>query len=324
MKSEKSRFQVLVTHNEIHPSAVEFLRENLCDVHFSPPYTSSQELAKKAKQLEIDAIMVRQGQINAEVIGASNKLKVIVKHGVGVDNIDLAAAQHFKIPVLRSIGSNALAVAEHTIALTLCLIKRILPLDKSIKTGRWLKPGFIGSDYKDKTIGLVGLGSIATLVAEQAKALGMNVLAYDPHTEKPQHKEIVFVDDLKTLLINADIVSLHCPLTPDTKHLINTETLALMKETAYLINTARGGLINENALLASLTSNQIAGAALDSFESEPPSVDNPLWNAPNLIVTPHIAGVTENSAIQMANLAAKHIVSILNGNEPDIKSICLA
>lgn len=323
MHPESPRFQVLVTHTTIHPSAVALLQENQCDVHFSPPYTPSDELATKVKALNIDAIMVRQGQINAEVIAASDQLKVLAKHGVGVDNVDLIAAQQLGIPVLRSIGSNALAVAEHTIALTLSLIKNIVPLDQSIKAGKWLKPGFIGVDYNKKTIGLIGLGSIGHLVAQQAHALGMKVIAYDPFTLANAHPTIHFEADVNTLLKNADIVSLHCPLTPQTKHIISAEQLALMKKTAYLINTARGGLIDEAALCLALENNDIAGAALDSFELEPPNADNPLWSAPNLIATPHIAGVTTDSAIQMATIAAKHIISVLHGNAPDEKSICL-
>lgn len=323
MHPETPRFQVLVTHTTIHPSAVALLEENQCDVHFSPPYTPSDELAEKVKALNIDAIMVRQGQINADVIAASSKLKVLAKHGVGVDNVDLVTAQQLGIPVLRSIGSNALAVAEHTIALTLSLIKRIVPLDHSIKTGQWLKPGFIGVDYNQKTIGLIGLGSIGTFVAQQAHALGMKVMAYDPFATASSHPDIYFANELSTLLKEADIVSLHCPLTPQTKHLIGAEQLALMKKTAYLINTARGGLIDEAALCHALENQELAGAALDSFELEPPCADNPLWSAPNLIATPHIAGVTSDSAIQMATIAAQHIISVLHGNDPDPKSICL-
>lgn len=317
-----TRFQVLVTHNHIHSSAVEFLKDNHCDVYFSPPYLDSASLAQKVKELNIDAIMVRQGQINADVINASSRLKVIVKHGVGVDNIDLRAAQSKNIPVLRSIGSNAVAVAEHTIALTLSLIKHIVPLNQSIKEGEWLKPSFMGEDITQKTIGLIGLGSIGIHVARMAQALNMQIIVFDPHALPHEHPRLKFVEELNDLLKTVDVVSLHCPLTPETRHLIDADQLSLMKPSSYLINTARGGLVNEAALFMALKEQKISGAALDSFELEPPSSDNPLWSIPNLIATPHIAGTTEDSAIQMANMAAQHIVSILQGKSPEQKSLC--
>lgn len=318
--------KILVTHDKIAPSAIELLNANDIDVYFSPPYTPSNEVAARCATLDVDAIMVRQGNINAEVINASSALKVIVKHGVGVDNVDIAAATARNVPVLRSMGSNALAVAEHTITLALTLLKQIAPLDRAIKNGDWPKPIFIGRDIAGSVIGLVGFGSIGRETGRLAKALGMRVLVLDPMTPADVAHQSGFevAANLDELLASADIVSLHCPLTNETRNLIDAKRLSQMKPDALLVNTARGGIIDEAALLEALREKRIGGAALDSFSVEPPAADSPLWSLDNLVVTPHVAGVTKGSAIQMAETAARHIISVLDGNPPDQHSIALA
>jgi D-3-phosphoglycerate dehydrogenase len=318
--------KILVTHDKIAPSAIRLLNDNDIDVFFSPPYTPSNEVAARCATLGVDAIMVRQGKINAEVINASPALKVIVKHGVGVDNVDIAAAAARDVPVLRSMGSNALAVAEHTITLALTLLKQIASLDRAIKGGAWPKPSFIGRDIAGSVIGLIGFGAIGRETGRLAKALGMRVLVLDPMTPADAVKQSGFevAANLDELLATADIVSLHCPLTNETRNLIDAERLSQMKPDALLVNTARGGIIDEAALLKALQEKRIGGAALDSFSVEPPAADSPLWSLDNLIVTPHVAGVTKGSAIQMAETAARHIISVLDGNPPDPRSIALA
>jgi D-3-phosphoglycerate dehydrogenase len=317
--------RILVTHDSIAPSAINLLNHNDIDVYFSPPYTPSHEVAARCATLDVDAIMVRQGKINAEVINASPSLKVIVKHGVGVDNVDIAAATARGVPVLRSMGSNALAVAEHTISIALTLLKQLAPLDRAIKSGGWPKPSFIGRDIAGSVIGLIGFGSIGRETGRLAKALGMRVLVLDPmNLEAAQQSGFEASASLDDLLAVADIVSLHCPLTNETRNLIDAQRLAQMKPDALLINTARGGIIDEAALFEALREKRIGGAGLDSFSIEPPPAESPLWSLDNLIVTPHVAGVTKGSAIQMAETAAHHIISVLNGNPPDPRSIALA
>lgn len=318
--------KILVTHDQIASSAIELLNANDIDVYFSPPYTPSNEVAARCATLGVDAIMVRQGKINAEVINASPALKVIVKHGVGVDNVDIAAATARDVPVLRSMGSNALAVAEHTITLALTLLKQIAPLDRAIKNGDWPKPIFIGRDIAGSVIGLVGFGAIGRETGRLAKALGMRVLVLDPMTPADAVRQSGFevAANLDEMLASADIVSLHCPLTNETRNLIDAKRLSQMKPDALLVNTARGGIIDEAALLEALREKRIGGAALDSFSVEPPPTESPLWSLDNLIVTPHVAGVTKGSAIQMAETAARHIISVLDGNPPDQHSIALA
>lgn len=314
--------RILVTHNKIAEKAIRLLNDHDIDVYFSPPYDASDIVAKRAAELGIDGMMVRQGRITEEVIAASPRLKVIAKHGVGIDNVDIAAAARLGIPVLRAMGSNSRAVAEHTIALALSLIKEILPLDKAVKSGEWPKPTFIGKDFLGATIGLIGYGGIGRETARMAEALGMEVVVHDPFAHGAAEADgFASASDIDRMLPDLDILSIHCPLTAATRDLIDARRLGLMKKTAVLVNTARGGIINEAALADALSAGTVAGAALDSFATEPPAADSPLWALSTLIATPHIGGVTYGSADAMAVIAAQHIISILDGNAPDERSV---
>ncbi|OHV80491.1 hydroxyacid dehydrogenase [Rhizobium sp. LCM 4573] len=314
--------RILVTHNKIAEKAIRLLNEHDVDVFFSPPYDPSDVVAKRAAELRIDGLMVRQGRITQEVIAASPNLKVIAKHGVGVDNVDIAAAAKLGIPVLRAMGSNSRAVAEHTIALALALVKEILPLDRAVKSGEWPKPVFTGKDFLDATIGLIGYGGIGRETARMAEALGMEVVVYDPFAPGAAEADgFASVEDIDAMLPGLDILSIHCPLTATTRDIIDARRLTLMKPTAVVVNTARGGIVNEAALAEALSDGRIAGAALDSFSIEPPPADSPLWALNTLIATPHIGGVTHGSADSMAEIAARHIISVLDGNAPDERSL---
>lgn len=314
--------RVLVTHDRLAENAIQLLNAHDVDVFFSPAYAPSEQVAQRAAELQVDALIVRQGRVDEAIIAASPRLRVIAKHGVGVDNIDLQAAASRDIPVIRAMGSNSRAVAEHTIALALTLLKDIPRLDTAVKAGTWPKPSFIGRDIAGTVIGLVGFGSIGQHVARMAQGLGMTVLLHDPHARAA----IAQFDgdcerDLDSLVAEADIVSLHCPLTNATRDLLDVRRFGLMKPNALVVNTARGALINEAALAAALLEGRIAGAALDSFAVEPPAPDSPLWALPNLIATPHIAGVTAGSAKTMAEIAARHVIAVLDGEEPDAASL---
>jgi D-3-phosphoglycerate dehydrogenase len=265
--------------------------------------------------------MVRQGDINELVIGASPKLKVIAKHGVGVDNVDLEAAAKRDIPVLLALGSNKLAVAEHTISLTLALIKELVTLDAAVKGGAWPKPTFKGRDIAGSRIGLIGYGAIGHETARLAQALGMIVKVYDPHSAQAAQSGFDVFETVEALVANVDIISLHCPLTSETRHLINAKMIDLMPPHMLIVNTARGGVIDEAALATALRERKIAGAALDSFGVEPPGADHPLWKVPNLIVSPHVAGTTPGASMAMAEIAARHIICVLDGNAPDQRSL---
>lgn len=315
-------WNIIVTHNQIAPSAVRLLNEAGIAVHFSPPYTSSEELAEKARGLGVDAMMIRQGRISREVLSASPKLKVVVKHGVGVDNIDLVAAADLGIPVLRSMGSNAAVVAELAVTLAFALVKELPGLDNAIREGDWPKPRFIGRDIAGSHIGLVGYGAIGRETARRAAALGMKVSVFDPFAADAVRADgHEAADDLDALLPHLDVLSFHCPLTKGTRHLLNDERIARMKPTAVVVNTARGGVIDEDALARALHEGRIGGAGLDGFSVEPMAADNPLRSSPRTILTPHIGGVTEASSIAMAEIAARHIISVLRGESPDPRSL---
>ena len=314
--------RVLVTHDRLAESAIQLLNAHDVDVFFSPAYAPSEQVAQRAANLQVDALIVRQGRVDEAIIAASPRLKVIAKHGVGVDNIDLQAAAARDIPVIRAMGSNSRAVAEHTIALALTLLKDIPRLDIAVKAGTWPKPSFIGRDIAGTVIGLVGFGSIGQHVARMAQGLGMTVLLHDPHAREAIARFGADCErDLDSLVAEADIVSLHCPLTNATRDLLDARRFGLMKPSALVVNTARGALINEAALAAALLEGRIAGAGLDSFAVEPPPPDSPLWALPNLIATPHIAGVTAGSAKTMAEIAARHVIAVLDGEEPDAASL---
>jgi D-3-phosphoglycerate dehydrogenase len=314
--------RVLVTHDRLAESAIHLLNAHDVDVFFSPAYAPSEQVAQRAAELKVDALIVRQGRVDEAIIAASPRLRVIAKHGVGVDNIDLQAAAARSIPVIRAMGSNSRAVAEHTIALALTLLKEIPRLDGAVKAGAWPKPSFIGRDIAGTVIGLVGFGSIGQHVARMASGLGMSVIMHDPHAREAIAQFGEGCErDLDSLIGEADIVSLHCPLTNATRDLLDARRFGLMKPTSFVVNTARGALINEAALCAALMEGRIAGAALDSFAVEPPAQDSPLWALPNLIGTPHIAGVTAGSAKAMAEIAARHVIAVLDGDEPDADSL---
>ena len=314
--------RVLVTHDRLAENAIELLNAHDVDVFFSPAYAPSEQVAQRAAELQVDALIVRQGRVDEAIISASPRLKVIAKHGVGVDNIDLQAAASRNIPVIRAMGSNSRAVAEHTIALALTLLKEIPRLDGAVKAGSWPKPSFIGRDIAGTVIGLVGFGSIGQHVARMATGLGMTVILHDPHARQAIAQFGAGCErDLDSLIGEADIISLHCPLTNATRNLLDERRFGLMKPSSFVVNTARGALIDEAALCAALLEGKIAGAALDSFAVEPPAKDSPLWAMPNLITTPHIAGVTAGSAKAMAEIAARHVIAVLDGEAPDEGSL---
>ncbi len=314
--------RVLVTHDRLAGGAVELLQAHDVDVIFSPAYSPPEQVAARVAEYQVDALIVRQGKVTQSVIDASPRLRVIAKHGVGVDNIDLHAAAARNIPVVRGMGSNSRAVAELTITLALALLKEVPWLDAAVKRGEWPKPTFIGRDIGDTVLGLVGFGSIGQHAARMARGLGLQVRIHDPHA-----REAIGAFDpaceraLDDLLRESDIVSLHCPLTRETRHLLDRTRIALMKRGACVINTARGPLIDEEALCEALHSGQLGGAGLDSFTEEPPPAGSPLWSAPNLIATPHIAGVTAGASRAMAQMAAQQVIDILNGGEPDAHNL---
>jgi len=294
-----------------------------CDVevHNSKEWPPSrQELIEKVR--DKDALLcLLTDKIDAEVMDAAPKLKVISTYSVGFDHIDVAEATKRGIYVTHTPGVLTDAVAEFTVGLILAVTRRIVEADKVIRSGQWDKPWnpyfLTGPELKGKTVGLVGLGRIGVATAKRLSSFDVKLVYYD--VERRWDVESVLnmeYMDLDTLLSVSDIVSIHVPLTKDTYHLINEERLRRMKKTAYLINTARGPVVDTNALVKALREGWIAGAALDVFEQEPLPPDHPLTKFDNVVLAPHIASATIEARQRMAELAARNLISVLKGEMP--------
>jgi D-3-phosphoglycerate dehydrogenase len=238
---------------------------------------------------DYDALIVRSGStVTGEVIAAAQRLRVIGRAGIGVDNIDVDAATRRGIAVMNTPGGNNVTTAEHAISMLLALARAIPQATASMRGGKWEKSKFTGSEVCNKVLGVVGMGNIGRLVAERAQGLKMKVIAYDPFiTEQKAQQLGIKLVSLDALLQRSDFISLHTPLLPETRHLIDAAALAKMKPTARLVNCARGGIVDEPALAAALRDKRLAGAALDVFEAEPPPADHPLLQLDNVICTPH-------------------------------------
>jgi D-3-phosphoglycerate dehydrogenase len=262
---------------------------------------------------EYDGLIVRSSTtVTREIIEAADRLRVIGRAGIGVDNIDVAAATHRGIAVMNTPAGNNVTTAEHAISMLLALARSIPQATASMKAGKWEKSRFIGSEICDKTLGLIGLGNIGRLVAERGQGLKMKVIAYDPFITEDKAKQLgIELVSLEALLQRADFVSLHVPLLPETRNLIDTAALAKMKPTARLINCARGGIVDEAALRAALVEKRLAGAALDVFEHEPPPPDHPLLQLDSVICTPHLGAATAEAQVAVSVGIAEQIVDFL-------------
>lgn len=262
-----------------------------------------------------EAIVVGVQRITREMLQNSS-VKIIAKHGVGVDNIDLEAATELGIPVTVTPNANAVSVAELTIGFIFALSKKLIDLHNNLYQKRQFVSN-VGLELHGKILGIVGFGSIGKEVAKRALCLGMRVLVYDPYVEESNLRELgVEKTELDELLRQSDFVSLHVPLNESTRHLIDREKISLMKRIAYLINTARGGVVDEKALAEALKSGQIAGAALDVFDVEPLPADSPFFDCPNVIMTPHVGAHTYEAILRMNMMAAESIVDFFNGKIP--------
>lgn len=299
---------ILITGSDLADVALRMLED------YEPVFTGRQpteaQLIALCQQHNPVAILVRYGKISASVMDAAPGLKVISKHGSGIDVIDVEAAAARGVMVRAAAGANAAAVSEHTWALILACAKSVIPLDRRLRAGHWDKATHKSLELEGRTLGLIGLGAIGSRVAKIACAFGMKVLAYDPYanTVPPECER---VDELKDILMHADVLSLHCPLTQQNKGMINASTLAYCKPGAILVNTARGGLIDDAALAAALRAGTLRWAALDSFSSEPLSTPHVWEEIDNVILSPHVGGVSDASYVKMGTGAAANILQVL-------------
>ena len=261
-----------------------------------------------------DALLVRSAtRVTAEVLRAGTRLRVVGRAGVGVDNIDVEAATQAGVIVVNAPTGNVVAAAEHTIAMLMALARNIPQADAHVRAGLWKRDKFMGVEVRGKLLGTVGLGRVAQEVVRRAQGLGMSVIAYDPYvTAEYATQRSVELVDLDTLVARADFLTLHVPLTPQTRHLISRERLALMQPTARLINVARGGILDEQALVEAVQTGKLAGAALDVYEHEPLDADSPLRGCPNIILSPHLGGSTVEAQEKVAEDVALQVLDVLN------------
>lgn len=271
---------------------------------------------------DADLIMVVYARITKKIIDSAKNLKGIVRYGIGVDNIDLETATRRRILVANVPDYCVGAVADYTFSLLLTLSRKLMLADQVVKTRGWevwTSPSskLKGIDLERKVLGLVGVGKIGRAVAARAKGFDMKIIGYDPYLNKEMAKAFcIELCDLETLLKNSDFISIHAPLTADTRGMIGEREMQLMKKTAYIINTARGPIINEMALYNALKSRCIAGAGIDVYEKEPPDFDNPLLELENIVLTPHIAYYTEQAILRLEMSAVDEAVRILQGRLP--------
>ncbi|HTP50191.1 MAG TPA: phosphoglycerate dehydrogenase [Anaeromyxobacteraceae bacterium] len=305
--------RVLVA-DELSPEGIEILRRAGLEVDV--------RAGMKPEELEgvvgdYDAIAVRSAsKITARVLEKASRLKVVGRAGVGVDNVDLDAATRRGVVVMNTPGGSAVTVAELTLAMMLALSRHIAQATASVKAGKWEKKRFQGHELAGKTLGVVGIGNIGSVVVDRARAMKMRVIAYDPFVSPESAGELgVELVSLDDIWRQADVVSLHVPLTDKTRNLVNAGTLAHMKRGALLVNCARGGLVDEQALAAALASGQIGGAALDVFEKEPVSADHPLLKLDGFICTPHLGASTEEAQAAVAVAIAEQLAAYLTQGE---------
>jgi D-3-phosphoglycerate dehydrogenase len=314
--------RILVTGPALAPEASDLMAARACRWEASDDYGGPDALVDRLRAFAPDGLIVRTGNVNREVLAASRSLRVVCKHGVGVDNIDVEAATALGVPVLRTPSANTEPVAEHALALLLALARRIPEQDRETRGGAWPRRGYPGMELAGKTLGLVGFGRIARRLAELAAPFRMPLVIYrrrwSPESLPPGATQ---VRSLHELMARADVISLHCSLEPGTRHLIGRAELEAAKRGALLINTGRGGLVDEEALLDALRRGLLGGAALDVFEQEPLSGGRPLMALPNVIATSHVAAFSPESTVRMGLEAVRNVLLVLDGGRPDEEAI---
>ena len=298
---------ILVTGADLAPEALSLL--DGYEVVYAGKAPTEADLVALCRTHDPAAIIVRYGKVGSAVMDAAPSLKVISKHGSGTDTIDKAAAKARGIEVVAAAGANAAAVAEQALALLLACAKSVVQLNARMHGGHWDKATHKSLELGGRTIGLIGLGAIGLRFARMADAMGMKVIGFDPFAKNlPDYIRGV---GLSQIWRESDVISLHCPLTEENRGLLNADTLAQCKAGVIVVNTARGGLIDEAALLTSIRSGHVSMAGLDSFAVEPMAPGHPFQGEKNLLLSPHIGGVTSDAYVNMGVAAAKNLLAVL-------------
>lgn len=313
---------ILLTGPELAADAMNLAASQGIRVIPTTPYLPAEELEAIIRAEQPDAIIVRQGQLTRAMIEASPKLKAIAKHGVGYNTIDIQAAAAQGVPVSVAVGANAQSVAEHAFALMFSVARQTALLDARMRDGHWDKSSANGIELFGKTLGLVGLGSIGSILMDLVAPLQMKVKVYDPYLQQlPERAHVTREEDFDRLLAESDIISLHCPLTDANYNLIGAAQFQRMRPGCILINTARGELIDTQALIDALSERKIAGAGLDTFNPEPPPADSPLWGLPTLVATPHVGANTSEARDRVGLVALRQIIDVWEGTPLDPRCV---
>lgn len=313
----------ILVSDKLSPKGVEVLKKGGFHVDVKTGLSNEEQ---KSIIKEYDGLVIRSAtKVTQEIIDAAENLKVIGRAGSGLDNVDIPAATKRGIVVMNTPGGNTITTAEHTISMILSLARHIPQATKSMKEGKWEKSKFMGTEVFNHTLGIIGTGNVGSVVADRAKGLGMNVIAYDPFISAEKAKkaglELVSLDELYS---RSDFITVHTPLTNETRNLINTESIAKMKDNVKIINCARGGIVNEKDLAEAIKSGKAAGAAVDVYEKEPPE-DGTLIGLDQVICTPHLGASTteaqENVAIAVAEQIVDYLVNGTIRNAANVPSV---
>ncbi len=294
----------------LHPEGMIEIEERLDLDCVQYDGTEGLDIARLIRDAE--GVLVRTQVLTAEALDGAKDLKVVSRHGVGYDSVDVEALSRRGIPLALTVNTNHTTVAEQAMALLLALAKHVRPYDRAVRACDWdVRQDLEAWEIDGRTMLLVGCGRAGRALCERALAFGMRVLALDPYADPPPGAESV--DSLEAGLRQADVVSLHAPLTEDTRHLMDAAAFAAMKPGAVLVNTARGGLVDEAALLHALEKGTLAGAGLDTFETEPSPPDHPLYGRDDVILSPHVAGVSSESLRRMGVESARNLIAGMDG-----------
>ena len=307
-----NKYKVLVVQG-LHEQGLKMLK-NRTDIEFNVLMSDDEnEILEAAK--DVNGITVRTAKISSKIIEAANKLQVVSRHGVGYDSIDLVSLNNKKIPLTIAAHSNMISVSEQAMFFLLALSKNVFYYDDFTRKGDWTNRWDVKAwDLAKKNILVIGFGRIGSNFVKRALAFDMNVYVYDPYVEKEKVKisGAIPVDNISENLSKMDAVTLHCPKNDETTDLFTKQEFDLMKKSSFIINCARGGILNEEDLYEALTSKKIAGAGLDVFDVEPTPSSNPLFKLNNVILSPHIAGVTVESTVRMATETVQNVLDVLD------------
>lgn len=309
----QERFRVLVTDTLSEAGIEIFESEPDVELYYRPGLTGAELLAAVA---DVHALVTRSGTaVTPELLDHARQLRVLARAGVGLDNVDIDAATERGVLVINTPTANIISATEHTMAMMLTLLRDIPAADASLRRGEWKRSAFLGRELSGKTLGIIGFGRIGSRVAIRAKSFGATILAYDPYISPSVAKRIgAECVELDHLIGQADIITVHTPMTDETRGMLGETEISRMKAGVLVLNIARGGIFDEHALAAALRSGHVAGAAIDVFETEPPPQDHPLLQAPNVYVTPHLGANTTEAQERVATQTARMTVEALRGS----------